>query len=73
MGIQSNINSGISTLSYILSLGKKLENHDERISDNAVKITDTIMDEQVKTERSKKDIVKSLISFAPDGFNDTIF
>ena len=58
MGIQSNINSGISTLSYILSLGNKLNNHDERISDNAVKITDTIMDEQVKTERDKKDIVK---------------
>lgn len=58
MGIQSNINSGISTLSYILSLGKKLENHDDRISDNAVKITDSIMDEQVKVERGKKDIVK---------------
>ena len=58
MGIQSNINSGISTLSYILSLGKKLENHDDRISDNAVKITDSIMDEQVKVERGKKDVVK---------------
>lgn len=58
MGIQSNINSGISTLSYILSLGKKLENHDDRISDNAVKITDSITDEQVKVERGKKDIVK---------------
>lgn len=59
MGIQSNINSGISTLSYILSLGKKFENQDDRITDNAVKITDTIMDEQVKTERSKeKNVVK---------------
>ena len=58
MGIQSNINDGISTLSYILSLGNKLENHDARISDNAIKITDSIMDEQVKSERSKENAVK---------------
>ena len=34
MGIQSNINSGISTLSYILSLGGKFKKQDEKISEN---------------------------------------
>ena len=34
MGIQSNINSGISTLSYILSLGSKFKKQDNKISEN---------------------------------------
>ena len=33
MGIQSNINSGISTLSYILSLGSKFKKQDNKISE----------------------------------------
>lgn len=52
MGIQSNINSGISTLSYILSLGKKFEKQDTKIDENEKGIKEN----KEGIEKNKEDI-----------------
>ena len=52
MGIQSNINSGINTLSYILSLGSKFKKQDNKISENEKGVKEN--KEGIK--KTKKDI-----------------
>ena len=72
MGIQSNINSGINTLSYILSLGKKFKNQNEKITqnekgieenkenieENKLDIIDTATDTQAIIDKNKQNLTK---------------
>ena len=79
MGIQSNINSGISTLSYILSLGSKFKNQDNKISENernidenATDIADTKADIHATDEEGNRVINKNIVKKPFDPFDKYI-
>ena len=79
MGIQSNINSGISTLSYILSLGSKFNKQDEKITENArnidentADIVDTKADLHATDEYGKRLINKNITKKPFDPFDKYI-
>ena len=79
MGIQSNINSGINTLSYILSLGKKFEKQDEKITENekdinknALNIAEANADIHATDEEGNSVLLKTLTKKPFDPFEKQI-
>lgn len=75
MGIQSNINSGISTLSYILSLGSKFKNQDEKISDNEKGVKENkegIEENKKELDEQAADIIETKAGVGTEGVKSNL-